>query len=239
MDDQVESNSDLVENKTDKIEAKKTKVKVRADQDQIISNFTGDMEANLDALDTDAELAALMAKRGFNEPKLAQGQALLTTLKTAFQARQVALGTQGEKATASETEEKAARDKYADFRTTVRTAFADSDTCKALGVSGLVPVDTEKFLTLAEAGYNAATQDAYVGPLAELGFDGDEQAASLATLTAFRATRTTHQAAIAAAKAATKERDDAYKLALKWNSALNRMAKIALRERPDLLARLR
>ena len=231
--------SDQVQEMGNQVVETKDQVRTKADQDQVIANFIGDMEANLDALDTDAELAALMAKRGFKEPKLAQGRTLLTTLKTAFQARQVALGTQGEKATASETEEKAARAKYADFRTTVRTAFTDADTRKALGVSGLVPVDTEKFLTLAEAGYNAATQDAYVGPLAELGFDGDEQAASLATLTAFRATRTTHQAAIAAAKAATKERDDAYKLALKWNSALNRMAKIALRERPDLLARLR
>ncbi len=218
---------------------KKDQVRAKTDQDQVIANFIGDMEANLDALDTDAELAALMAKRGFKEPKCANGRALLTGLKTAFQGRQVALGTQGEKATASDADGKVARDKYADFRTTVRTAFTDSDTRKALGVSGLVPVDTEKFLTLAEAGYNVATQDAYAGPLEELGFDADEQAASLATLTVFRATRTTHQAAIAAAKAATKERDDAYKLALKWNSALNRMAKIALRERPDLLARLR
>ena len=246
MDNQVQDNNDLVENKTDQVsnkadqvESKKKKVEDRADQDQVISNFIGDLEANLDSLDADAELAAKMAKKGFDADKRLAGRGFLTTLKTNFQARQVKLGMQGEKSSASEGAEKVARLKYTDFRSTVRTAYTDTNTRMALGVSGLVPADTEKFLTLAEAGYMTATQTPYAAALEALGFDTEEQVASVATITALKAARQTHRGAIASAKAATKERDDTYKVALKWNRDLLRMAKIALRERPDLLAKLR
>lgn len=232
MDDQVQEISNQVKGMT-------TKVREKADQDQVIMNFAGDMENNLDALDSDEELAALMLKRGFTETKREEGRGVLGELKATVQTRQVTLGTQGEKATQSEDDEKIARQKYADFRKIVRTAFTSSDTRKALGVSGLVPVDTEKFLVLAEAGYNAALEAPYKAALEALGFDSAEQAASMVTLTTFKAARTAHRAAIAEAQAATKTRDDAYKIARKWNTTLMNMAQIALRERPDLLGKLR
>ncbi|WP_395142507.1 hypothetical protein, partial [Armatimonas sp.] len=187
----------------------------------------------------DTALSALMAKRGFGEPKKTEGRGLLNALKATYEVRQVTLGTQGERATASEADEKVARTKYADFRGTVRTTYTNADTRKALGVAGLVPVDSEKFLTLAEVGYSAAAQIPYAVALKGFGFDAAERATSLATLTVFKAAREAHRGAIAAAKAATRERDDAYKVALKWNRDLLRMAKITLRERLDLLAKLR
>jgi hypothetical protein len=239
FDDQVKTTGDQVTEMTDQVKAKKAKVRERADQDQIIMNFVGDMENNLDALDADAELATLMLKRRFTETKREEGRGALGELKASVQARQVALGAQGERATQSEGDEKLARLKYADFRKIVRTAFTDADTRKALGVSGLVPVDTEKFLALAELGYNAAQEAPYKAPLEALGFDAVEQTASVATLTTFKAARIAHRAAIATAQAATKSRDDAYKIARKWNTSLINMAQIALREHSALLAKLR
>ena len=239
MDNLVQNSDDQVGVKGDQVKNKAKGAVDRADQDQIIANFIGNMEGNLDALDGDPELAERMAKRGFVETRREEGRGALGELKATFQTRQVKLGTQGEKATLSDVAEKVAQTKYADFRGTVRTAFTAPDTRRALGVSGSVPKDTEKFLTLAETGYNAAAQAPYIAPLEGYGLDATERAASLASLTAFRAAREGHRSAIASAKAATKERDDAYKVALKWNRDLLRMAKIALRDRPDLLAKLR
>ena len=239
MSDQVQKIEDQADGTIEPIVKTKAVVQKRADQDQIIANFIGDLEANLDSLDGDTYIAERMATRGFKEPKRAEGRIALTALKAKFQGRQVTLGTQGEKATASEAGEKVARKKYADFRGTVRTAYTDADTRRALGVSGLVPADTEKFLTLAEVGYSAAEQAPYGAGLEALGFDAAERTASVVTLTDFRAAREVHRTAVAAAKVATRERDAAYKVALKWNRDLLRMAKIALRERPDLLAKLR
>ena len=207
MSDQVKKIDDQVEMISDQVVKTKKTVQKKADQDQIIANFIGDLEANLDALDGDTALSALMAKRGFGEPKKTEGRGLLNA--------------------------------YADFRGTVRTTYTDADTRKALGVAGLVPVDSEKSLTLAEVGYSAAAQIPYAVALKGFGFDAAERATSLATLTVFKAAREAHRGAIAAAKPATRERDDAYKVALKWNRDLLRMAKITLRERLDLLAKLR
>ena len=65
MSDQVKKIDDQVEMISDQVVKTKKTVQKKADQDQIIANFIGDLEANLDALDGDTALSALMAKRGF------------------------------------------------------------------------------------------------------------------------------------------------------------------------------
>ncbi|WP_395142824.1 hypothetical protein, partial [Armatimonas sp.] len=81
MSDQVKKIDDQVEMISDQVVKTKKTVQKKADQDQIIANFIGDLEANLDALDGDTALSALMAKRGFGEPKKTEGRGLLNALK--------------------------------------------------------------------------------------------------------------------------------------------------------------
>lgn len=210
----------------------------RADQDQAVANLITQAQQMIQTAQDDAEIAPLLAARGYNTQKLAQGLALQEAAQIAFTARQTALAAQKQAAAAAAGAETTARETYVDFRETARAVLASSAERTALGLLGKVPADTQKFITLARASYATAQTAPYQAALATYGFPSATIAAALATLDAFSAARQAHQSALGAATQATAARDAAVKELGAWVKQFGKIAAVALRAQPGLAKKL-
>ena len=213
--------------------------RAKRDQDQTIADFITATDQMLDIARTDAEIAPLLAPRGYDDDKLGTGVALKQTLQDTFTLRQQAIGTQKETVAASVGSEATARHGYTDFRETARAIFKDSATRAALGVMGKVPDDFQRFVTTARASYDAALANPTIlAALTQYGYPATTIQNARSQLDAAVAADTAQTAAAGAAMRATQQRDEAYTTLLAWVSQFKAIAKVALRGRADLLRKL-
>lgn len=218
-----------------------TSVKKRAklaEQDAAMANFISQSRVTIETILATPEILALLAPRSYDAAKLSAGLALQTAAQNAFTLRQTAIGDETKANQAVATARLAARAAYDDFRETVRAAYKGRSERQALGVVGALPPDTEKLLTQARASYAAAAQAPYGAALSPLGYDAAGLAAARATADALQTARAAQERAQGAAVAATDARNAAVKALREWMQVLQRLAKVALRTRPDLLGRL-
>ncbi|MGC1376743.1 MAG: hypothetical protein WA821_10980 [Anaerolineales bacterium] len=206
----------------------------RAEQDQEIANMITETRQMIGVAQDDAELAALLATRGYDADTLAEGLSLQQAAQDAFTARQAASAAQ-KQAIANATEaEAAARQAYTDFRQTARALFAASAERAALGLTGDVPRDAQKFITLARASYAAAQSAPYAAALSKYGFSGQ----AVAALDAFSKAGEAQNAAAAAAVKATADRDATAKALKQWSKQFKSIAAVALRAQPTQAKKL-
>lgn len=224
---------------TDPVEVTPKPVKRNAEQDQQIADKITAAAQYLDTVEGDAEISALLATRGYTTAKLAEGHSLQKAAQSAFTQRQIALAAQGQATAGMSGSASAARDMVLDFRETVRSisTFTASDRT-ALKVNGTLPADKQKMITLARASYQAARQEPYAVALATYGFPAATLDAAVAALDAYSKADTDQNNAIGAAVKATADRNAAVKELDAYMKQLRGLAKVALRQRPDLLKKL-
>ena len=213
-------------------------VRSYAAQDQKQANAIAAARQLIETACDDAEIARILAARGYDAAGLAAGLSLQASAQAAFTARQTAMAGQQQATAALAGAEAAARQTYADFRATARAIFAAPADRTALGLTGNAPKDTQKFLTLARVSYTTAQAEAYQPALATYGYPATALTAALATLDAFSTAGGVQNAAIGAARQATTDRDRAVKTLADWVSQFKRIAKVALRTQPALAKKL-
>jgi hypothetical protein len=211
-----------------------------ASQDQALANRIGANRAALTAVQDNAELGALLASRGYDVAAIVAGLALCDAALTGYTARQNALADQQQASAAAQAVEAAARAGFDDFRTIARAVFqSDPPAQTALGATGRVPPDREKFLIVAAAAYASALARAgYLAALSKRGYDRAALEAGQTQLTALIQADAAHETAKTAATRATAVRDAAVKTLDAWWIEFRAVARVVLKGRPDLAAAL-
>jgi hypothetical protein len=209
-----------------------------AEQDQRIENDITEIGQRIEAAQADSELSTMLAGRGYDSAALQAGLALYDTAQQLFTARQTALGARGQASAAHSGAYITAYQMYADFRETARAVFTASADRSALSVSGVIPRDAQKFITLARASYAAAQNDPYKTTLAKYGYPAATITTALAALDAYSASIEAHAAGKGDAEKATKDRNAAYADLKKWDAQFRKIAKVAIHNRADLEKKL-
>ncbi len=129
----------------------------RSRVNQAIENYIGDAETFLITVGTEAEIKPAMEEHGYNAAALATGNNLLGVAAEAFGVRLTGIAGQTGKQSELKTADEQAREDYATFREIARASFPEQADRIALGLTGNVPHDLQKFMTLAHTSYvNAA-----------------------------------------------------------------------------------
>jgi len=209
-----------------------------AAQNQKLANDISEAAQTIEKALGNAEIVTLLTPRGYDATELQAGLALQAAAQTAFNARQVSLGTIEQAKQARDTAAQKAHAEYADYRITVQAKYTDAATRKALGASGPMPADLQKFVTGATAAYEAAQEPPYAAALAKRSFTAARFTAAIADLNALLAADNAYKAAGGEAGADTGERDAAVAQLNAWMREFRKNAKLALKKSPAHLATL-
>lgn len=235
---ETDTTTEISDTKMGKSEDKMTSteaktVKPKADQDQVQTNYVGEVERRILAVQQNPETAALVAKRMFNAEKLTEGLGLVAAFQGELSERQQTLGQVRGASAALTTGLDEAKAAVTEFRESVRLAYpGDRALQQTLGVTERVPQDQEKFLLYARTCAATAKKAPYAQALTAAGF---EITAYESKIDAFATARTDFLLAEQAAKSATVARDDAFKVLKTWAVSFHRALKLALKARLDLL----
>lgn len=204
--------------------------------------MVNDISAALTMMETardDADIQALLSPKGYAVADLDDAlENLQAPAQAAYNARQTALGVakrSTENLTKMDAEE---RKDFADYRETARAVFTNKTDWTSLGLNGVAPKDLQKFLTAAQASYAAGKTAAYTAGLTKRGYSPAAIEAQLAGIKSVSDLSKTQAIAVGAAQKATDTRDKAAKALKAWVSEFRKIAKRALRQNPDLLAKL-
>ncbi len=207
-------------------------------QDKAIQAYATDAEVFVTTASTDAEIRPLLEARGYDAAEFAIGQALIASLLDAFLGRAAGMGKQAT-ATGKQLDALAsARDDYARFREIARASFPAQADRLALSLTGDVPEDTGRFITLAHTSYTAAGKAPHAAKLTKRGYPATTLGPLIAALDALTDTASEQDEAQGAAIGNTAERDAAYDSLRGFMKELKGVAKGALRGQPSLLAKL-
>lgn len=187
----------------------------------------------------DTELAARLQARGYTAAKVAQGSALVADARRSVNARQTAQAEYELAKTALAAQHGLARRKYANFRVIARNTLASADATAALLLDDTPPYNLRRFIHMAHVTYQTALErPAYVAALTEAGYAQADIEALDAEIDALAAAEDALRSARAQAKQATQHRNQVAKNASQWFKRFRNIARVALRDRPDLAARL-
>lgn len=188
---------------------------------------------------SDSEIVAYLQLRGYNAAKLAQGQALVAASRSAVNVRQNALAEQKLAKDTLTFKHAVARREYSNFRIIARSILSTEDAAAALLLDERQVTGVRRFIHMAHITYQTTLErPAYIEALALAGYTQediralDDQIDELAD--AFDA----HRNARAQLHQTRLRRDDAIKQATQWVMRFRNVARVAVRERPDLAARL-
>jgi len=209
-----------------------------AEQDQRVANFISETRQMIEVARGDPAIAPLLAGRGYDDAGLAAGLAIQQAAQDAYNARQSAMGAQQQAASAAAQALAAARATYTDFRETARSTFSNPNARTALGVTGKVPEDLQKFLTTARASYAAAQSAPYQATLATYGFPAATIASAVAALDALSEADNAQKTVGKDAVQATADRDAAVKALQQWAKQFKGIASVALRAQPTQAKKL-
>ena len=205
----------------------------RNDQDaQIANDISGSLHV-IKLLQNDATIRTPLVPRGFDTQKINTGQALQTAAQAGFNERQAAMGEQEQCSQNLNDAVGAARLAYADFRKTVTTVYKSRGQRTALGCTGKVPADLEEFITVATASYTTARTQPFQAGLQPSGYPAATLDANLAALTQIGVLREKQRKAIADAVGATSRRNGAYDSLMEWVRQLRGIGTVAFRNQPE------
>lgn len=207
-------------------------------QSKAITAYITASEIFLDVASTDAEITPLLAARGYDAADFAEGTALAATARATLEGRAGGMGNQSQKTSELNAAIGKARDEYAKFREIARPSFPDRADRLALGLTGDVPEDTGRFITLALASYGAAGKAPQSAKLTKRGYPAAVLDPLITSLNALTATAGDQDEAQGGAIGNTAARDAAYDALRKFMKELKGVAKGALRGKPALLAKL-
>ncbi|MBB6050831.1 hypothetical protein [Armatimonas rosea] len=198
-------------------------------------------ELLLDGTESHPEIITLVEPFGYTATKRAEGRALLQAAQTQLGLSQLSRAVQKQKTEVLVETEKVARRAYADLAAAGRALFpAGSHGRTALGLSGNTPQGLTAFLRAADALFDGATN----GPadvkaaLAAHGYTEAKLTTEHAKITALKAADSAQEGAKGGAQELTPQQNDALAALDKWAATYLKFARIALRDRPQLLEKL-
>jgi hypothetical protein len=206
----------------------------RAEQDQRVANEITAALQFLETIRDEQEIADTLAAKGYDSTKLNEGLVLQTAAQARFNARQEAIGKQRNASAKLAGSDAYARSLYDELRDVARAIFTDSANRSELAVSSRVSGDRQKFITNARATYEAVLKEPHLSTFATYGYSDADFQAGIASLDQLSIDDDAQNAAIGFAVKATAERDAAVKEMHVWMKQLERLAKVALKGKPDL-----
>ena len=207
-------------------------------QSKAIAAYITAAEVFLEVASTDAEITPLLAARGYDAADFAEGSALAATARATFEGRAGGMGNQSQKTSDLNAAIEKAREGYAKFREIARPSFPDRADRLALSLTGDVPEDTARFITLALASYGAAGKAPQSAKLIKRGYPAAVLNPLIANLHALTAAAGDQDEAQGGAVGNTEARDAAYDALRGFMKELKGVAKGALRGKHALLSKL-
>lgn len=193
----------------------------------------------IDKVRTDAEAADLLGKRGYSAEKIADGLALHATAQTAYGGRDAATGTTGHASDALAAADRTARDRMTELRSTLLALYDDDNDRTALGIArDRLADDRDTFLTESRVTLAAVRTPPYAAAAAEAGQGDEALDAADDALAALSAAVGTYGSSDGSEEGATDDRDAAYGAFQTWMKRFRRFVGIALKDHPDVAARL-
>ncbi len=182
----------------------------------------------------DAEIQALVSGFGYSSEALSGGRELYERAQAAVNTQKLAAGAQQDATQAVQEAQKVAADAYQALAKVAR-AVCEPSQLTALGLSGKTPRDTAGFLAAAYTLFDNAVS---LGALSGFGYTAEKLAAERGKITAYDEANQRQEAAKGAAQQATREQEAALQALNEWVAQYLKIAKVALREKPQLLEKL-
>ena len=182
----------------------------------------------------DAEIKALVAGFGYTTAKLNKGKALYAAALEAVNATKSGRGTQKGATAALQAAKDAAHDTYQALAQVARASLPPED-LETLGLTDKEPRGTAKFIA---AGYALFDNAATLPALAEFGYEADRLADERAKIEAYDQANQTQEAAKGDKQQATADKDAALADLNTWVGQYLKIAKVALRGKPQLLEKI-
>jgi hypothetical protein len=187
------------------------------------------------------EIRTAVAAFGYDQARLDQGRALYETASAAT-LQCVALNADKKHATAiRRTERVRARDAYQTLAQTARALFVkDRSRLRKIGLSGQMPERAATFITAARTLFDNIPEDPEIAAtLARHGYDEEHIASERLKIAAFEQAIQAQHAAKGAAQHQTQVRDEALSEMNRWLAQYLAVARVALRDRRQLLVKIR
>jgi hypothetical protein len=183
---------------------------------------------------TDEEIQSLVTAFGYTSARLTEGCELYERAQAAVQAQALAEGAQKGATQVELDAKKAAADAYQALARVARAACSPSQ-LSALGLGGKMPRDTAGFLAAAYTLFDNAVT---IPSLSGFGYTSEKLAAERGRIAAYDEANRKQEAAKGAAQQATREQDAALQALNEWTAQYLKIARVALREKPQLLEKL-
>jgi hypothetical protein len=210
----------------------------RSVQNKIITAYVTDAERFLTTASTDTEIQPILAQHGYDATEFAAGMTLVSTASGGVAKRQEKLGGRKDAVDELHLSAQGARDTYAAFREIARAAFPAQGDRVALGLTGDVPEDFQRFVTAAHTSYTNAGKPAFTVKMTKRNYAPSRLATLLANLDSFTDDKSKKDEAAGEAIESTGERNTAYVALRAYMKELKGVARGALRGKPGLLAKL-
>jgi len=189
---------------------------------------------------TDQEIQAMIASYGYTLQKLQEGKQLYEAAARIASAQVAASGAQAVKTQDLYTAERLAFDAYQSLATVARAVFKrEQARLVSLGLNGPMPRTMDSFLKAAYTLFDNVAADPQVkSTLASYGYDEVRLQAERGKIVAYDTANQQQEAAKGTAQQSTRDQQDALKALNHWVSQFIRIAKVALKEKKELLERL-
>lgn len=198
-------------------------------------------ELLLDATEADPEILAAMERFSYNKAKRDEGRNLLQVAQGANQTGPRARSAQRSATDRHGDAEKAVRRASSDLSAICRAAFVgDKATLIFLGLDRPEPRSLPEYLSAAQLLYDGAVSgsQAMRDTLAAFGYPRQRLLDERERINTLRQTDTQQEAAKSATQEATPERLAAFRELDAWTAQFRKVARIALRDRPEKLVAL-
>ncbi len=194
----------------------------------------------LENAETQPEISAIMADLGYDSAVIAEGKALLTKTRTAYDANK----TEDDETSAAYADFSSKKEQLADtfniHRKKAKVVFRnDSLTADKLAISGTMPRTYIKWLEAAKKFYSVASADTDIqSKLSRLKISVDDLTAANTLISELETARAVYLKEKGESQDATKGKDVAFTKIDDWMSEFYAVAKIGLEDNPQLLEAL-
>ena len=199
-----------------------------------IADQIGAAQLAIDNSLSDDEIKTLVAAYGYNAAKLLEGKQFLGAAQTAVALQERASGAQQNATLAFNAAKTQAVDAYQALAKVARAVIGFGDLA-GLSLDGPMPRGATAFQTAARSLF---TNAAALPLLAQYGYDDARFQAESAKLAAFDDANDRQEKAKGAAQQATLEQDAALEALNRWAAQYVKIARVALRAKPQLLEKL-
>ncbi len=188
---------------------------------------------------TDAEIQAAVAAYGYSAEKINAGKEVYDRAVAAVNAQIAAAGAQRDATATMESAKQQAHAAYQSLAKVARAVFIqDKGRLTRLGLTGAMPKSTAGFLTAAYALFQNAIAPEIQILLTNYGYDSAKLQSEQALITAYDAANRIQEQAKGAAQQATRDQEAALKALDQWYSQYIKIARVALRDKKELLEKL-